>query len=286
MKNLNSCLEKYIKSENVHNIAVRVGIKNKIYCDIYCYDKKKIDDTTLFDMASVTKIMVTSTLALIAVDNKILKIDDYVSKFYSVPEDKNCLKIKNLLTHTMGIGYKVLDKEGINYNNVQNYILNMPCDVKIGTEVLYSCPGFILLGKILEKVFDNSLDELFLKYVAVPLELTNTSFLPSKDNAFVNSNLLENERGMVNDYNCRFLGGVAGNAGVFSNMRDICKYVEMLNSYGKPLIKRETFEIAVKNYTRTMQESRGLGFLYVDKKYNQTGDLFTEGSIGHCGHTI
>lgn len=85
--------------------------------------------------------------------------------------------------------------------------------------------------------------------------------------------------------NCRHLGGVAGNAGLFSDITDVTKYVKMLLDYGAPIIKRETFCEAIKNYTKEMSASRGLGFLYVDERYNQTGKLFPVGSIGHCGHT-
>lgn len=114
-----------------------------------------------------------------------------------------------------------------------------------------------------------------------------SSFTPDKNNECVNSNLLQEETGIVNDYNCRFLGGVAGNAGLFSCIEDVNKYVEILLNFGYPLISRETFETAIKNYTETVSESRTLGFLYVDEKYVQTGDLFTKGSrsyrtVGFC----
>lgn len=285
MKNLNQCLDAYIGREWIQNIAVRVGDRDTVYCDIYRYAQKEIDSSTLFDMASVTKIMATTVLTLIAMDKKLLRMDDCVNRFFHVPEEKRVMNIKHLLTHTMGIGHRSLNKNGVDYHNIQDYILSLSCDVEIGREVLYSCPGFILLGKIVEKVFDDRLDKLFSEHVAKPLELIDTTFLPDRTHSFVNSNLSEKEYGLVNDYNCRYLGGIAGNAGIFSNMEDVGRFVKMLHNYGEPLLKKETFDLAVKNYTPMMQESRGLGFLYVDKKYKQTGELFPEGSIGHCGHT-
>ena len=89
----------------------------------------------------------------------------------------------------------------------------------------------------------------------------------------------------VNDYNCEHLGGVSGNAGVFSNICDLTKYAQMLLCGGSPIVDKEIFEMAVKNYTPKHDQSRALGFLYVDEKYDQTGKLFPKGSIGHCGHT-
>jgi len=285
MKNTNVCLEKYICQGDLQNVAVRVGIRDKVIADIFKSVNIKIDEKTLFDMASVTKIMATTMICLIAYDKKLLDIEDKVSKFFDVPEDKKEMTIKHLLTHTMGIGHKSMVKNGNSYNNISHFILNMPSDVPIGSETLYSCPGYILLGKILEKVFGQRLDKMFTELVAKPLGMGYTTFLPSENNKFVNSNLSLDDIGIVNDYNCRFLCGVAGNAGLFSCIEDVSKYVKMLLNFGEPLIDKNTFETAIKNYTKGMTESRGLGFVYVDEKYCQTGELFPEGSIGHCGHT-
>lgn len=285
MNNLRSCIRNYIEDGRVSNIAVRIGKGKNIISDIFESTEKNISDLTVFDMASVTKVMVTTMLCLIAIDQKKSMLEDSVSKFFDTDEEKKKMKIRNLLTHTMGIGYQLLLFDGCTYDNVGDYILKIPSDVPIGTETLYSCPGYILLGKILEKIYGESLDKLFDKMIAKPLGLKHSGFCPRKDGDFVNSNLLSEEIGMVNDNNCRFLGGVSGNAGLFSCIEDVSKYVEMLLNFGYPLISRETFELATKNYTEKMKESRTLGFVYVDNKYKQTGELFPEGSIGHCGHT-
>lgn len=205
-----------------------------------------------------------------------------MDKFY--PTSKS-LTIKNLLTHTMGVGHKALNKEGNSYENIAEKILDIPSDIPIGADVRYSCPGFILLGKILEKIFGMPLNECFNELVAKPLGLENTSFLPLNRRNAVNSNLDKEKCGIVNDYNCQFLGCVAGNAGVFSNISDVTKYVNFLQNKGKPLISEQTFLTAAQNHTSGMNESRGLGFLYVDERYAQTGGLFSDGAIGHCGHT-
>lgn len=285
MYNKEACIKRYIEDGHLCNIAVRIGKGKSILSDIFESTEKNISALTLFDMASVTKIMVTSMLCLIAIDKKKIVLEDSVSRFFDADGEKQKIKIKDLLVHTIGIGHKSLLFEGCSYDNVQSFVLKIPSDVPIGSETLYSCPGYILLGKILEKVFGKRLDELFCEFIAKPLGMTRTAFLPGSGNEFVNSNPLPEEAGVVNDYNCRFLGGVAGNAGLFSCMDDVNKYVGMLLNFGYPLISRETFETAIKNYTEKMSESRALGFVYTDKKYTQTGELFPEGSIGHCGHT-
>jgi CubicO group peptidase (beta-lactamase class C family) len=279
MIHLNEKIDDYLNCGIVSHIAVRVGCGEDILCDTF---RGGVNEKTLFDMASVTKMMATSTLAFIALDRGLLSLDDRVDRFY--PTDK-IMTVKHLLTHTMGIGHKNLTENANSRPRIAEKILEIPSDIPIGTDVRYSCPGFILLGKILERVFEKSLDACFSEMVAQPLGLENTSFLPKDRGNAVNANLDEEKRGTVNDYNCRFLGGVAGNAGLFSSLSDITKYVRFLQNGGRPLLKEEIFALAVQNHTEKMSASRGLGFLYVDAGYKQTGALFADGAIGHCGHT-
>ena len=279
MKHLERIIEEYVQNGLVGNMAVRVGVGGEVLYETF---RGSAQAHTLFDMASVTKIMATTSLALIAIDRGLLSVDGRVSDFYTTEKE---LTIRNLLTHTVGIGHKKLNREGFTYENIAQKILAIPSDIEIGSDVRYSCPGFILLGKILEKVFGERLDVCFERMVAEPLGLSESSFLPQNRELAVNSNLSEEMRGAVNDYNCRHLGGVAGNAGLFSNILDVTKYVHFLQNKGAPLISEQTFMIAARNHTAGMKESRGLGFLYVDERYKQTGGLFADGAIGHCGHT-
>ena len=286
MKNLNAFINESLSNKIVNNVIVRVGQNDKIICDIKKSNENRVlTDHTLFDMASVTKIIVTTSLALIAIDKGLIKTSDLVSKFYDVPEDKKQMTIFNLLTHTMGImGISLLDSNG-NYDEIGEYILSLDLHLPIGSNVRYSCPGFILLGKILEKVYGERLDKAFIKNVAKPLSMNESSYLPDRSLDIVNGNVLDGEEGLVADKNCRYLGGVCGNAGLFSNLNDVTKYTKTLLNYGAPLISKETFDVAIQNHTPNMIESRGLGFLYIDERYKQTGGLFPNGSIGHCGHT-
>ena len=111
MIHLNKTIDDLISNGTVEHIAVRVGKRDDVICDVFRSD---VCETTLFDMASVTKIMVTTSLALIALDKGLLQLNDTVDKFYTT--DKS-LSVKNLLTHTMGIGHKPLNKEGNTYEN-------------------------------------------------------------------------------------------------------------------------------------------------------------------------
>lgn len=282
MENTRRLIEKLKTDGLLSNIAIRVAKKDNILAELY---SDGIDSKTMFDMASVTKVIVTTTVSLIAINENKLNITDKVCQFFEVPEWYRELTVFNLLTHTMGIGHKNLTVIGNDYDNIVGYILSLK-DNDIGKEVEYSCPAFILLGKILEKIYGKKLDILFKEKVALPLGLKSSGFKPdtSKYN-FVNSNIDKEKIGIVNDYNCQFLGGVAGNAGLFSNIEDVSTFVNMLLNGGTPLFQKSVLDMASKNYTNDMSKSRGLGFLYVDGRYKQTGELFPSGSIGHCGHT-
>ena len=274
--------DQFKRDGTVSNIAVRVGKFGDIIGEVY---SDGVNSQTLFDMASVTKIMVTTTLALIAVEQKKLSITDKVSKFFAVPGWYKDLTVFNLLTHTMGLASRDLTGNNITYDNIAEYILSLKGN-DVGKRVEYSCPAFILLGKILEKIYGERLDVLFENMVAAPLGLKSSGFKPDKTgHSIVNSNIADNKLGIVNDYNCQFLGGVAGNAGLFSNIEDITVYADMLLNGGGKLFSRSVLDMAAKNYTADMGQARGLGFLYVDENYKQTGTLFPVGSIGHCGHT-
>lgn len=283
---LNQYLDELLKQGFAHNIAVRVGIKDDILLDVYRSNEQAIDGETLFDMASVTKILATTSLSLMAIDKGLLKTSDKVSRFFSVPDDFKELTIQHLLTHTMGIGHRALNFPQNNYDNIDEFILSLEHN-PVGTKVEYSCPAFILLGKILEKIYGKRLDILFKEKVAEPLNMKLSTFLPDKAlrSNMVNSNLDPDLKGVVNDYNCQYLGGVAGNAGVFSCVEDMTKFAKMLISNGYPLISKTTFDDATKNHTEELNQARALGYLYVDEGYSQTGKLFPNGSFGHCGHT-
>jgi len=271
MKHLETCIDRLMAEKTIEHIAVRVGQGDTVLYDAY----RNADAATLFDMASVSKILATTMLSLIALERGMMKLTDRVGD----------LTVQQLLTHTIGVGHKALNKKGNTYENIGDYILSLPRDIPAGTDVLYSCPAFILLGKHLEVLYGKPLDVLLQEEVAVPLGMSRTCYRPIERKNIVNANPTAAGLGIVNDYNCRFLGRIAGNAGVFSCMEDMERFMQMLLHQGKPLIRPETLEMAVQNYTIGMSESRGLGFLYVDERYAQAGGLFPNGSFGHCGHT-
>ncbi len=285
MRHLESTIAAAFQDKRISHIALRIGRGSETLYSCFHSAGSAIDEHTLFDMASVTKTVVTAPLTLLLIDQGLVQLDDPVNRFFSCPPDKAGLTVRMLLTHTMGIGHRSMVAPGNTYDNIADHILSNPCEIPPGSDVLYSCPAYILLGKIIEKVLGARLDRLFDTYLKDTMGMTHSGYLPAPACCFVNSNVAPSEKGMVNDYNCRFLGGVAGNAGLFSTLCDMTSFVRFYLSGGTPLLLPGTLQYASRNATPGMAESRGLGFVYVDEKFTQTGGLFPVGSVGHCGHT-
>jgi CubicO group peptidase (beta-lactamase class C family) len=174
----------------------------------------------------------------------------------------------------------------------------------VGEQVHYSCMGYILLQKILERVGGRGLDMLARELVFAPLGMASTGYLPFGDNrnhpeadaAATELSPLHGYyiRGHVHDENAHFLGGVSGNAGVFSTLEDCVRFAQMLSLRGEipdgtghRLLSRRIFDLAVQDYTKGKNESRGLGLQLRPPlpALSAAGDLFAYGSYGHTGFT-
>jgi len=284
VSHLQNCIDDLMNRGQLRHIAVRAGRNDEVLIDTYRGLDRQVTPHTLFDMASVTKIMETTMLALMAMDRGWITPDTPVSRFFPVPEYRQEMTIRHLMTHSSGISNGALRNRCSGHADAAQAILQTQPASPVGTEVLYSCWGFILLGKIVERLWGEPLDRAFDRHVALPLGMTRTTCRPLAEDT-VNSNLRPEDCGLVNDHNSRFLDGISGNAGLFSCMEDATLFAQMMLKGGAPLVSQEIFRLAAQDHTPGMSEGRGLGFLYVDERYSQTGRLFPAGSIGHCGHT-
>lgn len=267
----------------------RVFVKNSVGYKTLYPQKSAVTPNTLFDMASLSKIISTTMIALKAIETGKLCLDDKIHDFYEKYYDKGDLTIKNLLTHTSGISAHIpLYTFGIKPNAAIATILKSPFDYKTNRETVYSCMGYILLGDILQKIYEAPLNEIAEKLVFSPLSMENTTYKPMSSNVASTEfckDLNDYACGTVHDENARFLGGVSGNAGVFSTLDDVIKFCTMLSKNGDGFLSPATFSIAVKSYTPSFSENRGLGFLLTGSKPTFAGDLLSEGSFGHTGFT-
>ncbi|MCL2702480.1 MAG: beta-lactamase family protein [Defluviitaleaceae bacterium] len=250
---------------------------------------------TLFDVASLTKIMSTAMVALKFIEEKRLNLSDPLDYFFDTPADKKGVTIWHLMTHTSGLPAHV-DLWRIPFSGperVSDDILKQPLLYDTGKDVTYSCLGFILLGKICEKLGGAGLGHLADDMVFKPLGMKNTGYNPINTKNIVSTEYSFEEGryicGEVHDENARYIGGVSGNAGIFSTIGDCAVFAQMLASKGshdgKEFINRDLFLESIKNHTIGLSEGRGLGFVVKAGLPSSSGNVFPDGSYGHTGFT-
>ena len=253
---------------------------------------------TLFDLASVTKVIATTTATMLCYDRGLFKLDDKVVKYLPKfgAQGKQNITIRNLLLHNSGfppfkrfyLTYKTSDE-------VLADIYNTKLDYPTGTKMVYSDLGIITLGKIIEKVTKKTLDKFCADEIFSPLGMTETFFNPPKE---FKSRCAPTENdtywrhrqliGEVHDEASSMLGGVAGHAGLFSTVDDMAKLLQMLLQkgmyQGKQFIKSSTVEMFVKR--QSGESSRALGWDTKDGEgFSSAGNLFSLQSYGHTGYT-
>ncbi|MCF0136524.1 MAG: beta-lactamase family protein [Lachnospiraceae bacterium] len=256
-------------------------------------DKVTLD--TSFDMASCSKVVGTTFVAFHMLDQGMLCLDDTLGELLdNVPEDKKRITIRNLMTHTSGIPAEIwLWKEAESPEKSLDCILNTPLVYPTGTDVQYSCMGFITLGKVMEKISGKDLHTMAREWTFEPLGMWNTEYRgtdsskPDTSIAYteLHTNFYEGVPGIVHDENARYLGGISGNAGLFSTANDLTKFCVMMAKKGEPIVSHRLFELASKNYTPGLSENRGLGFQLSGPTPTFFGDLFGNTGIGHTGYT-
>lgn len=250
---------------------------------------------TLFDMASLSKILGTTMIALRYLEQGKLRLYDTVGAFFpDAPADKREITILQLMTHTGGFApHFYLSEMCDDPGKAAQAILAHPLETAPGGEPTYSCMGYILLGKILESIGGKPLDVLAQSEVFDPLGLTHTTYHPSGDIAPTELDPATGAllRGIVHDENARFLRGISGNAGVFSDLEDMCRFAKMLVGDGslpgeRAYLSPVTLAAARRNRTLHSQgEYRGLGFNLAGSPSNFLGDLMSPRAYGHTGFT-
>ncbi len=239
-----------------------------------CPDPVPMSTDCIFDLASLTKAVATTTAALVLIDYGEIGLDDPIEYFAPCLADHPLGKaqIRHLLTQTLGLtGWIPLFKIGARREDIPSFMRGVELSWPPGTRVQYSCPGFILLGWVIEKVTGMALDEFTRQRIFDPLEMTDTMFLsldrPVPDRirerlvptesrsatsrgreimeAFAQLEMAASQRewnarhiagdipcGVVHDENAAWLDGVAGNAGLFSTAEDLLKFGEMYLNEG------------------------------------------------------
>ena len=195
---------------------------------------EQIEDDTIYDIASLTKVIVTVPLICKLIDIGKLNFNDQVKNY--LPNFKyEDVTIYHLLTHTSGLPADLNSKQIISKEKMMNKIYSMNKEYETGTKVVYSDLGYILLGEIIEQIYDNSLDVIAKNELFIPLEMFNTCYNPKDKNRCAPTEVTEERgilRGKVHDEKAYSLGGIAGHAGVFSTASDLGNYVSMILNNG------------------------------------------------------
>lgn len=251
------------------------------------------NEQTRFDLASLTKPMVVGMLTLRALESGKICLWDKLSTFIEAPADKKDVTIQQILTHTAGFsaGLHLWDMAQTPEHSTE-LLLAAPLATPPGTRLQYCCAGYILLGQLLECLYDMPLNELAVKEVFWPLKMKNTGYLPTGGNIAA-TEMQDTGRclcGVVHDENARFLNGVSGNAGLFSTMDDVALFVQMLAANGalpdgSRYLSTATVRLAMQNHTSGLSQARGLALYLPGWDNGFAGDLFPKETVGHTGFT-
>ena len=296
--NLKNLIENSI-SEKVFPGAVACILTDKkvLYHEAFgyrCVKPKRLPmfHTTLFDLASLTKPVVVGTLCMQFVESGKLFLDTPVEKY--LPEFKQKgVTPKHLLTHTSGLpAWLPVYLRVPSRKNVISYLGGVPLESQPGKKAVYSCLGYIVLGALLERVSGQSLDKLAHDRIFAPLGMEWTRFNPpqawhkycaaTEDSNSFERRMVNYERydwregviiGEVHDENAHFLGGVSGNAGLFSTSTDLSKFCRTLMDNGGKLLRPESL-CRMQQIAAAAGERRGIGWIVTD-----------DGCLYHTGFT-
>jgi CubicO group peptidase (beta-lactamase class C family) len=251
---------------------------------------------TVYDLASLTKVVATTTAAMILVDEGRLDLDkrvrDFLPRFAGGAKDR--VTVRQLLTHSSGLDWWApLYKEVKGRAAYVERIEAMDLVYEPGTKSLYSDLGLILLGESLERVAGERLDAFARRRIFEPLGMRATLFRPGPE-LLPRIAPTENDpwrgrvlRGDVHDENAFALGGVAPHAGLFGTAGDLARFAQMLLNGGvfehRRIVSRATLE-AFTRRAGVPDSSRALGW-ETQSENSSAGALLSERSFGHTGFT-
>jgi len=264
---------------------------------------------TIYDLASLTKPLVTGLLCARRIESGELTLEASVSHY--LPEfdrpDKHMITVRELLTHSAGLpAWRPLYviAEGKRESTIAA-IANERLEYRPGTRVVYSDLGFITLGFLLERMSRKSFVQLALSEIVQPLDLQHTFLNPgigirNRIAASERGNAYERETtgsekpqllrenviwGEVHDGNAYFLGGAAGHAGLFSTARETLRIAEQFVAGRTELLKPETCPLFRTNMTAGLEEARSVGWQLAQTKESTAGPDLPPESFGHLGFT-
>jgi CubicO group peptidase (beta-lactamase class C family) len=267
---------------------------------------------TIYDLASLTKPLVTGFLSARMIEKGALGLDDCVSKYLAEfdREDKRRITVRHLATHTSGLpAWRPLYLLASTREEALEAIAALPLEHAPGERVIYSDLGFISLGFLLQQIASVALADLAMKELFAPLKLQRTFFNPSAAMrtgiaACENGNGYEREMcepnfqgknytgwrnetiwGAVHDGNAHFLGGAAGHAGLFSTVDETLRLANQFVGETSDLLSPSTCELFRWNMTEGLNEARSFAWQLGATKDSTAGPSLPPDAFGHTGFT-
>ena len=270
---------------------------------------------TIYDLASLTKPLVTGLLCAKLIEKGKLKLEEKIIRFFAWfnRENRNEITVENLLTHTSGFAawkpfYLMTDTP------LRSIILPLISDEPLEnmpqTRVTYSDLNFIILRFLIEDLYGGRhFEEIAEKEIFEPLNLKNTFFNPPKElqkriaasekgNEYEKQICIEQGLdvskydwreqqiwGEVHDGNCYFLNGVSGHAGLFSTAEETFKIARQFLAEETTLLKPETCKLFRTNFTESHNEARSIAFQLAATKDSTASEFLAKDSFGHLGFT-
>lgn len=304
LKNIAPIIEESIAKGSYPGAVVLIGHKgNVIYRGVFgskriLPNQSPMNFDTVFDIASLTKVVGTTPAIMQLVEQGKIDLDARVAKYW--PEfamhGKSAVTVRELLTHTSGLPPEIstsIKNPSQAFAKINKLKLRYPA----GSKFLYSDVNFIALGHLVEIISHEKLSDYLQRHIYKPLQMRDTNFLPS---AYLRQRIAPTEMidkklrwGVVHDPIARSLGGISGNAGLFSTAHDLGLYAQALLDGGRwhsnkndghflgPLTITKMITSQTPNY---ILDARGLGW-DIDSRYSNRGTLFPIQSFGHTGWT-
>lgn len=254
------------------------------------------DERTLWDLASLTKVVGMTTAMMQLVEQDRVELDAPVVRYLPefAGEGKERVTIRHLLTHSSGLpSWRPLYKEAVAADTAVAIVLATPLDTVPAARMVYSDLGAILLGKVVERVSGEALDAYLARHVFGPLGMTSTMYRPD---ASLRDRIAPTEfdpwrqrhiRGEVHDENAFMLGGVSGHAGLFSTAADLARFARMMLAGGTLDGMRILRPSTIAQFTAVQDPGlshRALGW-ETPSGQNSAGHRMSARAFGHTGFT-
>lgn len=248
---------------------------------------------TIYDLASLTKVIGTTTAVMILYDEGLIGLDDPVSKYLPnyTKGNKDKVTIRLLLEHRSGLPPdRPLWRLASSPDEARRIVLNTSLSYKPGSRYVYSDIGAMTLAFVVEHITGQPLDSFLHERVYGPLGMTNTFFRPADS---LRDRIAPTEvtpprgypiQGEVHDENAYALGGVAGHAGLFSTAQDLAVFAQMMLNDGVYNHVRIVADSTVQLFTRRAAGSRALGWAMADGQWG-SGEYLSDEAYGHVGYT-